>query len=71
MQRTPTCPHKPTCALFPLFSRENLLRNWQIAYCDGNYGDCARFQRSTSGDVVPDNLLPNGTLLPVPGRRDR
>jgi hypothetical protein len=58
-----SCPHKKGCALFPIFTLTTTLKMWQIRYCDGDYDKCERYLRSTRGEAVADNLLPNGKLL--------
>jgi hypothetical protein len=63
------CPHANGCPLFPLFTRQNLLRAWQIAYCDGAFETCARYKRSLTGQAVPNTLLPNGETLRAPTRK--
>ena len=60
-----TCPHCESCAAFALFERSNTLGLWKISYCEGEFTNCARYQRSCEGELVPHNLLPNGAELPV------
>lgn len=61
------CSHSPTCPLFPQFQLNSTLRSWKIMYCDSDARskNCQRFKRSESGQTVPLNLLPNGTMLDV------
>jgi hypothetical protein len=57
------CSHVPTCRLYPVFRVQSALRVWQMSYCEGDHSRCERFKRSSLGEDVPDNLLPNGKLL--------
>lgn len=54
------CPHAERCPLFPLLNAS--LRSWREYYCDTGAGwrECARYQLSLTGAVVPIILLPNG-----------
>lgn len=57
------CSHKDSCGLFPIITLSSALKIWQTFYCDGKYETCLRFQRSSKGERVPPNLLPNGKIL--------
>jgi hypothetical protein len=57
------CAHMSSCEMYDLFQLRGALRVWQINYCEGNYGRCARYQRAIAGQPMPSNLLPNGKLL--------
>ena len=63
------CPNLDGCRLFPLFTLAGTLRVWKDNYCGGRYTDCARYRRALLAIKVPDNLLPNGTLLRIEARR--
>ena len=52
-----------TCKMYSLFSLSGTLKVWQINYCTAQYTECARYKRSCEAKLVPDNLLPNGSLL--------
>lgn len=54
------CPHSGGCPLFPLLNAS--LRAWRDYYCDSanEWRDCARYRLSTTGQLVPITLLPNG-----------
>jgi hypothetical protein len=58
-----SCPHVPTCRLFPIFTLRTALRVWQMSYCERSFDQCARYQKACTGEGVPDNLLPSGDLL--------
>jgi hypothetical protein len=62
------CPNMPTCAMFPLF-KMGALRVWQEAYCERDFAACARYQRSQTGKMAPMNLLPNGKMLELGGKK--
>jgi hypothetical protein len=64
-----TCPHIPTCEIFPMF-QQPVLRIWQIHYCESDYSRCARFQASCASYPVPKNLLPNGKLLDLKATKE-
>lgn len=55
-----TCPHTARCPLFPLMNQS--LDGWRRCYCDSHTGwrECARYELSAQGQVVPLGLLPNG-----------
>ncbi len=63
------CPHLASCALYPLFTMKATLSVWQTNYCQGDYARCERYQRSCRGEKVPQNLLPNGKLLSIGGKK--
>jgi hypothetical protein len=46
-----------------MISLNSALQIWQTFYCDGRHDTCQRFQRSSQGQSVPPNLLPNGKSL--------
>ena len=51
------------CRMYSLFKLAGTLKVWQLNYCTANFELCARFRLSKEARPVPDNLLPNGTLL--------
>ena len=51
------------CRMFPLFRLAGSLSVWKTNYCTGTFTQCERYVRSQRAEAVPDNLLPNGTLL--------
>jgi hypothetical protein len=63
------CPQTSDCALYARFSTQGFLRIWQITYCEADYTRCARYQRSSQGQTVAPDLLPNGTVLGEKSRR--
>lgn len=54
------CPHVSACPLFPLMNAS--LNQWRSYYCESATGfqGCARYIRSSRGEIVPLGLLPNG-----------
>lgn len=54
------CPHVESCALYPQFSLDALLRYWKSSYCQADHARCARFRLSSAGEPVPVTLLPSG-----------
>ncbi len=52
--------------MFALFRMQSTLLVWQTRFCDGAYETCERFRRSEKCEDVAPNLLPNGTMLPMP-----
>lgn len=59
------CTNTESCELYAQFASHPALRVWQTHYCSGDYKRCARFQLSIQKQVVPLNLLPNGTTIAV------
>jgi hypothetical protein len=61
------CPLTDICPLYPLFTSEELLEIWKIAYCEKpqGYAKCERFKIRQQGDDPPVDLLPNGDTLPT------
>ena len=57
------CPNMESCRLYPLFTLAGTLNVWKTNYCSSAFEKCVRYQRSVEAKPVPDNLLPNGTLL--------
>lgn len=59
------CSHADTCPLHPHLS--NSLAAWRTHYCnsDSNWRDCARYERSLTGEPTPLALLPNGKMIRV------
>ncbi len=60
------CARVSGCPLYKAFAMKSSLRVWQSYYCDGDFKRCERLRRSTAGEPVPPNMLPNGRLLDVP-----
>lgn len=57
------CSHLQNCPMFAAFASESAGRIFKKLYCEGNYRNCMRYQRSEQGMSVPANLLPNGSEL--------
>lgn len=57
------CSHTANCELFPMISVNSALKVWRTFYCEGKWGECARYNLSLEGKTVPPNLLPNGKSL--------
>jgi len=51
--------------MFPLFSQKAILNIYKNQYCYGDFNTCARLKSVRSGTRPPNNLLPDGTHLPV------
>jgi len=60
------CSHTNNCELFPQFALNPALKVWQVHYCEGEFTQCARYQRSLEGKTIPLNLLPNGKRIETP-----
>ena len=56
------CSHAAECPLFPLLRAS--LQGWRDYYCDSGHQwqECARYQKSLTGEPVPISLLPNGVV---------
>lgn len=57
------CPNMNKCALFPRFNVEAALKIWQSYYCHRNFSACERYKKLSSGQTVPDGLLPDGRFM--------
>ena len=64
------CTHCEHCELFPQFALNPALQVWQTHYCHGEYERCIRYQMSCRNEVVPLNLLPNGSKVEIPRNSD-
>lgn len=58
-----SCPHIDGCQMYRLFTLSGTLGAWKINYCTADFARCERHKRASSGQSVPDNLMPNGVLL--------
>jgi len=58
-----SCSHSSSCPLFAQFAMEPALAVWKKHFCDGEYTNCARYQKGLIGEVVPLTLLPNGKMI--------
>ena len=58
-----SCSHSSSCPLFAQFAMEPALAIWKKHFCDGEYTNCARYQKGLKGEVVPITLLPNGKMI--------
>jgi hypothetical protein len=64
------CPRIEHCELYPLFRLRASLRTWQLRYCEASYQECERYRLAERGMAMPQNLLPNGKLLPVVPKKE-
>lgn len=62
-QKPVRCSHIERCALYPLFSLQSSIKVWQTFYCLDKFENCVRFQRSSRGETVDPQLLPDGSSL--------
>lgn len=60
-----TCTHLTSCPMFARFSLSGTAGIWQDNYCRSAPETCVRYQRSSRGEHVPDELLPNGKFLKI------
>ena len=49
--------------MYALLQLSGTLKTWQSRYCKADYTQCARYKLSLAGKAVPQNLMPNGSLL--------
>lgn len=61
-----SCTHSSTCELYTQFALNPALQVWQLHYCQGDFQRCVRFQMSLRKELVPLNLLPNGSKVELP-----
>jgi len=57
------CPHMHNCEMYSVFQLAGILKTWQIRYCTGEFATCERYKRSSKGQPVEPELMPNGRLL--------
>ena len=60
------CEHMTDCAMYQLFTLSGTLAVWQTRYCQDKFENCERYKKTQRGEVVPNNLMPNGRLLKKP-----
>jgi hypothetical protein len=53
--------------MYSLFAVSGALAVWKTNYCRADYTRCARYQKNACGELIPINLLPNGSFLRKPG----
>lgn len=58
------CKFIDRCPVFPLFESKQILRIYQINYCESRYETCARFELASAGTVPDPRLLPDGAMVP-------
>ena len=61
-----SCTHSSTCELYTQFALNPALQVWQLHYCQAEFQRCVRFQMSLRKELVPLNLLPNGSKVELP-----
>lgn len=54
------CPHKDSCALFPLFRLRSSLAYWMDSYCHSEFTRCQRYKLMCEGRPPPATMLPSG-----------
>jgi len=57
------CIKTGNCQMYARFSRVSELTPWLDRYCLGEPERCTRLHLSRAGEVVPLDLLPDGTDL--------
>ncbi len=60
-----SCSHVNGCELFVQFALNPALEIWKQRYCYGEWRNCARYNMSRAGYLVPMTLLPNGNRIDV------
>jgi len=66
---TKDCSHIGNCPMYALLKLSGTVKTWQSRYCQADYSECARYKLSLTGKTVPQNLMPNGQTLRLPGAR--
>jgi len=56
------CENVEKCPIFEKFKTGGIADFWILKYCKGNHEKCKRKELKRSGQNVPPNMLPNGTL---------
>jgi hypothetical protein len=49
--------------MYSLFQNAGTLGAWKALYCTARFENCKRYQLTAADQPVPNNLMPNGTLL--------
>ncbi len=57
-----SCPEVSRCVFFNSISLPGSAKALKAMYCQGDYISCKRYKQLISGQQVPDNLWPDGTL---------
>ena len=64
MKKSEECPLLPTCPFFNSLSLPGSAAILKDINCRADFGKCERYKRRAAGKEVPDNLWPNGKLIP-------
>jgi len=48
-----------------------MVQYWKGKYCHAGYEECARYQRSNAGKLIPLTLLPNGRSISASALKPR
>jgi CheY-like chemotaxis protein len=65
---TEACPFSNRCPMFPLFENEPIKKVYQTNYCFDDFTTCQRYHLASSGNMPDPRLLPDGKMLPHPGK---
>lgn len=57
------CPLLPNCLFFNTLSLPTVAETLKDIHCRDRFEKCARYGKRKAGEVVPDNLWPNGKLM--------
>ena len=63
------CPNMTSCEMYALLRLSGTLAIWKTNYCTADFDRCERYRLSQAGRPVPQNLMPNGSLLRLAERR--
>jgi hypothetical protein len=59
------CKWYKICPLRSLEEKDLITDKWKKEYCKtkSNWENCVRFQTEEKGEIHPDNLMPDGTII--------
>ncbi len=64
MKKPDECPLLPTCPFFNSLSLPASAAILKDINCRTDFAKCERYKLRSAGKQVPDNLWPNGKLIP-------
>ncbi len=56
------CKWYPACPMKTFYEKGKLDKQWIEKYCKGDWTSCVRYNLEETGQLHPDNMLPDGTI---------
>ena len=62
-----TCKWNNLCPLRRLEKEGKISDKWRKEYCEteNNWKNCKRYQAEERGEIHPDNMMPDGTIVEI------